>query len=377
MPIPILRASERRTAMACPQRWWWSYREGLKPKQERWGALWFGTGVHIALAAWYCGPGLKRGPEPAETWMEFAQGAETYVKVADATDEEVAKWEDAIALGVAMLEGYRALYGRDEHMDIIAPEQTFSLELPWPKGQQIYDVKPNDIMAIHVGTFDLAYRDLRHGWFMLEEHKTARAIMTNHLAMDDQGGTYWAVATRTLRARGLIGPKEVLRGIEYNFMRKALPDDRPKDAEGYYTNKPIKADYLNALHTDGIIAVQGKGLDKLTLPALVEEAARAKLTVLGERSKIQPPPLFLRHTVHRTAPEQATQLRRLQDQALYLQVLRDGTLPITKTTTKECTWCDFNNMCELQERGGDWEDFRDLTYRVEDPYADHRKSTEE
>lgn len=377
MPAPIIRASERRTAMACPQRWWWSYREGLKPKSEALGPLWFGTGVHIALAKWYIGPGLKRGPEPAETWAQFAGEAVAYVKTADATDEQVAKYEDAVTLGDAMLEGYRAQYGRDEHMHIISPEQTFSLELPWPLGQEVYHVQKGSVMAVHAGTFDLVYRDLRHDWLMLEEHKTAKAIMTKHLELDDQGGTYWAVATRTLRARKLIGPNEVLRGIEYNFLRKGLPDDRPRDAQGYACNKPIKADYINALTADGIIALQGKGLDKQTLPTLVAEAEKAGLTVLGERSKVQPPPLFVRHMVHRTKTEQATQLRRLQDQALYLQVLRDGTLPLTKNPTRECTFCDFYNMCELQERGGDWETFRDMTYRVEDPYADHRKSTEE
>lgn len=365
--------------MRCPQAWWWSYREGLKPKTEQLGALWFGTGIHLALSEWYCGPGQQRGPEPAETWETFARDSYAFVKTADATDEAVAKYEDACTLGIAMMEGYRKLYGRDDHMHVIAPEQTFSLELPWPTDQQLYDVQPGAVMAVHAGTFDLVYRDLRSDWLMLGEHKTAKAIMTKHLELDDQGGTYWAVATRTMRARGLIGPKEHIRGIEYNFMRKALPDDRPRDAQGYATNKPVKADYVAALPLSAlnVPALEGKDPEKVPLKVLEEACTQAGVTVLGERSKVQPPPHFVRHMVHRTKTEQRTQLLRIQNQALYLQAMRDGTLPVTKSPTKECSFCEFYSMCELQERGGNWEEFRDMTYQVKDPYADHRKSTEE
>jgi hypothetical protein len=34
-------------------------------------------------------------------------------------------------------------------------------------------------------------------------------------------------------------------------------------------------------------------------------------------------------------------------------------------------------MCELQEQQGDWEEFKRLAYRVQDPYLNYRKSAEE
>jgi len=60
-----------------------------------------------------------------------------------------------------------------------------------------------------------------------------------------------------------------------------------------------------------------------------------------------------------------------------MELLREGLLAPTKTNTRECSWCQFYDMCELQERGGDWESLRDIAFTVQDPYADHRKSTEE
>ena len=389
MNPPMLRQSERGSFNRCKQRWWWDWREGLVPRSADLGPLWFGTGIHVALAAWYCGPGIKRGPEPGETWERYVADSVAYVKdmrpIGD--DERVAKYVDAAALGVIMLEGYRARYGRDEHMHVIAPELTGSTEIPWPKGQNLYDVEEGDVMSVLAWTTDLVYRDLRNDWLAVEEHKTAKQISTRHLALDNQGGTYWAMATRSLRAKGLIKPKEVLRGIEYNFLRKSVPDDRPRDAEGYYVNKPVKADYVRALESHLSEARWGSEaekeaefarLKKLPLAGMEELAIANGLEVLGERSKIQPSALFERHMVHRTSVEQRTQLQRIQDEAFSMWPYRDGTMPLTKNPTKDCGWdCSFYQMCELQERGGNWENFKALTYRSQDPYADHRKSAEE
>lgn len=374
MNIPIIRASERVAFERCGAKWWWAWREGLVPKSEDAGPLWFGTGVHIALAKWYCGPGTKRGPEPAETWEEFARDSLAYVKTnSDLDDASLERYEDAAELGRTMLEGYRARYGRDEHMFIVRPESTFSLMIPWPD-QSLYEVETGAILAEHAGTYDLVWQDLNDGGMYLEEHKTAASIQTGHLALDNQGGTYWATATGQLQKEGVLGPKQFLRGIEYNFLRKAKPDERPRDPDGYATNKPTKADYIAALRSRGY---QGADIDKGTLAKLEEIARSLNLIVLGERSKVQPPALFERVMVHRTSRERRAQLLRIQQQALQMQLFRDGTLPVTKNPAWDCRRCQFYAMCELQERGGNWEDFRAMTYDVRDPYADHRKSASE
>lgn len=354
----------------------------MVPKGKPSDPLWFGTGIHLAFAKWYCGPGLKRGPEPAETWSQYAAEMEmAYVRTTDPDDETVAKYVDAHQLGIAMLEGYRKLYGTDETWSVVSPERTFSLRIPWPANAANFwdaaSVDPSLVMAELVGTYDIVYLDTETSRYWLGEHKTARSIQTRHLAMDNQAGTYWATATAELRRAGLIPEDEVLAGIMYNFLRKGLPDDRPKDPEGYYTNKPTKQHYIEAFEGRGIHQLDGKLLEKCTLARLSELAESESLFVLGDRSKVQPPPLFLRHPVHRTSAERRSQLLRAQNDALQMELLRDGLLLPSKSATRECSWCPFYDMCELQERGGDWESLREVAYVVRDPYADHRKSTDE
>lgn len=379
-PKVRIRASERAAFKRCPHKWWWSYRDGYVLRDPERDALWFGTGVHLALARWYCGPGRKRGPEPAETWAEYAQGELAFVKtLRESGDEErIAKYESALELGQRMLEGYRAEYDRDDRWDVIAPERTFSLDVPW--GENIWDLPPSTVIATLVGTFDLVYRDRESGRIYLGEHKTAGTISTQHLSIDNQGGTYWAVASLELQRAGVLQGRESIAGITYNFLRKALPDGRPVDAQGYYTNKPTKEHYIAALRQalGGIKENDGKPWEKWTLKELETAASFGKIAVTGERSKVQAKPLFERHHVHRTSEERRTQLLRVQADAQIMEAYRDGTLPLTKNPTRDCRWdCAFFDACELQERGGDVDSLLEIKFTRRDPYADHRKSTDE
>lgn len=417
---PILRTSERGDFLRCQAMWWWTWREGLVPSGRVADALWFGTGVHIALAKWYCGPGAKRGPEPAETWSQWAVEEMRGMKIDRLLDDESESvFIDAKVLGITMLEGYRKLYGRDDHKLIIQPEKTFRLRVPWPQDQNLYpedrphDFEPTSASAtvpagapanwrelvcskcgagktspIHkplfwyCGTYDSTWRHAETGQILLDEHKTAKAISIAHLVLDPQAGSYWAMAGRTLRDEGLIGPRERLAGIEYNFLRKGVPDERPRDAEGYYTNKPTKVHYLAALREhwrqsgtrtldDDVKQAGKKKLDDLEALALGNG-----ILVTGERSKVQPAPLFLRHMVHRTSKERNSQLLRLQQEGLQMWALRDGVLPVVKNPTRDCGFCRHNAMCELQEAGGNWEDFKSKAYKRADPYVDHREGVE-
>lgn len=384
---PILRTSERKDFKRCPQRWWWGWREGLKQRGSERTPLWFGTGVHLAFAEWYL-PGLKRGPHPAETWQKYAADSIRQIKVADATEEAIAEYVDGAELGLTLMEEYVKRYGTDPSWDFIQAEKTFSVDVPWPDNtrQALFDANTEDMLLRYVGTYDGAYRDLEDGKVKLLETKTAAAVQTSHLTLDDQAGSYWAIAAMSLRAEGLIGPKERLHGITYNFVRKGKPDLRPKDAEGYACNKPVKQDYIDAINAERA-KMPAKGpagswlgpepTGKETLALLGDISNKMGITVLGERSKSQPPPLFVRESVWRTAPERQAQLRRIQDEGIHMEAHRQKLLPLVKTPTKDCSWdCSFFALCELHERGGAWEDFKRLSFRQQDPYADHRKSAE-
>jgi hypothetical protein len=375
--VPILRTSERTTFKRCPAKWWWSYREGLKPKGPEKTPLWFGTGVHLAFALWYL-PGLKRGVPPVETWEEYARDALHFVKTNKITadEEKIQAMEDGAELGRILMEEYIKEYGDDPDWDFIQAEQTFSMPIPWPKEkearQMVFDVGDDgEILVYYKGTIDGVYRRISTGRIEVLETKTAASVVLTHLPLDDQAGSYWAVAGHSLREQKLIRPNEFIAGINYNFVRKGTPDERPRDAEGYYCNKPVKADYAAAL-----------GLHQTSkLPKLEDLEAMASqkgIVVLGERSKSQPKPLFQREFVVRTKAEQKSQLRRIQDEAVVMEAYRQKLLPITKTPDRSCaTMCEHYQMCELQERGGNWQDFKSAAYRVQDPYADHRKTAAE
>lgn len=387
-----LRTSERRDFLRCPQKWYWAWRCGLRALNDDPDALWFGTGIHLALAKWYCGPGAKRGPHPAETWETYAEDSFRVVKTLQEVDDEAeAKWVDAQQLGIVMMQEYVKLYGEDEHKLIISPEKTFKLTVPWPSDQQLYPGEidqdgTSNILFNYVGTFDGVWRHADTGLIMLDEHKTAAQIATGHLPLDPQAGSYWAVAGRTMREEGLIGPKETLWGIEYNFMRKALPDERPVDAQGYACNKPEKKHYVAALMEAKAISptsrsradvdLSASAMMALKLDDLKAWAVHNGITVLGERSKVQPAKNFERVPVHRTRAENVRQLTRMQHEGLHMQAVRDGILPVLKNPDRSCNQgamrCQFYEMCEFDEAGGNWRDFAKEAFVVEDPYADHR-----
>ena len=294
---------------------------GLAPKRPQADARWFGIGVHIAQAKWYR-PGLRRGPHPAKTFANWVGDEIAYVRTYLGDRYEESRWEEARELGIAMLEGYVEYWGRDDHWEVIATEQPFKTRI-------IREGKP---VAIFASRWDGVIRDRRTGMILLLEHKTASQIHTAYLELDDQAGAYCAVANQVLRAKGVLKPGESIGGIQYNFLRKVMPDDRPRNEQGLYLNKD------------------------------------------GSVSKQQPSPRYVRpDPIERSAKMDVTQLQRLSDEVAVMNAMRDGVIPVTKSTTRDCTWCDFFMMCQLHERGGNaWKEVMKSDFIQADPYEDIR-----
>lgn len=380
--IVHIRNSERGTLDRCPTQWWWSWREGLRPKETS-KPLWFGTGWHLAMATYY-GEGKKRRfDEAMDLWRQYADESADFVRVKGVgLDED--QFVEARTLGEVMLQGYHDTYAGDKDWDVISTEQTFELRiplLPAVRSTSLWDNKQMQKWArvnlpdyfILNGTFDGVYRDKDdRKRTKLMEHKTAGTISMGHLPMDNQAGTYWMVAQSVGRSQGWLGKSENISEITYNFVRKALPDDRPKDAEGYATNKPVKAHYQDALRARGY---QGRDIDKATLPQLMEYAQKSGIVVTGDRSKRQPPPLFVRHPVRKTAGQRRSQLSRLQSEVVRMFMIVDGVLDVTKAPSRDhCGFCSFKEMCESHEAGSGWKSLRRALYVSSDQYVDHKSS---
>ena len=378
--IVHIRNSERGTLDRCPQQWWWSWREGLRPKETP-KPLWFGTAIHEALADYYR-PGIKRSKDYVDKFRESAEMEAEYIRTnVGGLDEDV--WVEARDLGEIMLLEYVKNYGGDKHWNVIATEQDFQVTIPYVGKSGFRSPIIDAILErygesfILNGTFDGVYFDERDKKFKLMEHKTAASISIGHLTMDNQAGTYWLVAQTVGRSQGWLPPKGNISEITYNFLRKAVPDTRPRDPQGYCTNKPTKEHYVSALMADGVeFPRTAKGVIKAPLVVELEQMAIERgLEVIGDRSKSQPPPLFERYPVRKRPSQRATQLRRLQAEVIKMHAYVDGFLEVTKSPSRDtCPMCPFREMCELHESGAGWTEFRDAMYRATDPYEAHRKS---
>lgn len=350
-PKILVRTSERGNFKRCRALWDWGYNQRLKPIQES-PALRFGTLVHAALEDRYP-KGKRRGEHPARIFeriydANLKQAEQEWGTFAD--DE----WVDARDLGVFMLEGYVEEYGKDEEWEVLASEMTF--QVPVYLTDDLLEVEEiaehvaiglldpavlngEEPLFYYVGTMDGVWRNRQDGGVRIIDYKTTKNDAVKEgkgkLKLDEQGTAYWTwgcdwlINERILKARDL----EALDGMLYTFLRKAKRDDREKDAEGYYLNKD------------------------------------------GSRSSKQPSPRFHRELVYRSESERMKARRRVVEEVLDMISIREGKAGAYKTpetgANGHCGWCPMRDICELHEAGANWEDLRDLTMNIWDPYDAH------
>ena len=391
--LPFVRSSERGSFKNCPRQWYWSYVEQIVPISTELGAREFGTGWHLAMAEHYI-PGKNRGRPLLETWEEWCEETR---KTLTLTEKDRKKWNDGgkeaflemAEMGRFMLREYMAEYGEhvngeyvaDPTWEIICREETFAANI--------------DNKAINVGTIDLVIRNENEEIWIVD-HKTGKGFPNEaSYNLDDQGGSYAAIATTILRHKKLIGQKERVKGIVFSFARKATEDKRPRNPMGLYTNQPLKAHYVGQLldlylstgdaadfaDDKGIsveeeLANERARLSKMKVDELKAEAEDLGLVVYGEPSKVQPTPIFKRYEIRRTSKEQKHQLQRVVDDVLVMDMARKGQIPVLKAPGKLCPYCDFFQLCQLEEARGDVDSMISTLFKHRDPYHDHRDGAE-
>jgi len=364
--VVFLRTTERRSFVTCRQQWWWSFVDCLEAKETK-NALRFGDLTHQALAIRYP-PGRKRGPHPAP---EFARLYDEQI-AAGQYDFNILDDEDSVPardLGIAMLENYVEHYGDDERYKVIAPEMAF---------QVVVTDKHGRYMVTYCGELDIVVQDLQTNQIGIIETKTAASIPKRVLPFSEQDGSYWLFAPEWLRKQKVLKAGQDIDFLLYNYLRKALPDERPRNAEGARLNKPSKPALLAACEANGITLAKSSTMDVLT-EAL--EAKGVDVAQLGEVSKVQPPPYFARFPTFRDQIDREALLYRVRAQAWEMAKVRAGKMPVYKNPSaawpdEHCNACEFRDMCELHEAGSDWEELRDLTMTTWDPYEAHRPQEE-
>lgn len=350
-PIPLVRNSERESFNTCHQQWWWRWNMGLVPAMPKQDARWFGTGWHLVWAEKYTPPPGKDGftradVNPHDTWDQFCQN--TYAKIAAFpyfSEDDEKEYVDAVVLGHNMIDGQLAQWNLDPGFEVLMPEQRFKANIPFNIRQRDMPLShwvrlgyprggaSGGIIATAVGTLDLPVRDHTDGQgtiTMLDWKTTRDRRNLKQMNKDNQFGTYISVTTGYLRKLELITDKEAVeRGI-ISFARKAKIDNRPTNDAGQYLNKD------------------------------------------GSVSKVQGSPRFWREVVQRNKANRLRQITRIADDVEHMQAVRLGVMPVTKSPSDHCNWCDFTDLCDVDEDGGDVEGFIKDVYRTEDPYADHQ-----
>lgn len=319
-PVMLVRTSERTSFKRCRWQWKWGYLHRLNARTPN-RHLRFGLLVHEAFAEYYK-PGRKRGPHPAKVFRRLLDAEEEEHGPLMMKDWDTEKALSARDLGVAMLQSYVELYGKDERYEVIRPEMPFAVD--------VHDPKTGEYLFTYVGTLDAVIRDLVTGKIGIMEHKTgAKLTIPAPLTLDEQGGSYWAFAPDFLQSEGILDEDEEMDFILYNFLKKTMPDKRPTDREG------------RSLNLDGTV------------------------------SKKQPAPRFRRELVYKSAPARANVMRRARQDAREIRKARDGKLALTKSPGEHCNWCQFKDMCEVHEDGSDWQSIKRAMYVPWSPYEVH------
>jgi len=237
---------------------------------------------------------------------------------------------DAAELGRLMLTGYVEHYGKETEWEVIHSEQPFQINVPHPN-------KPGKFIVCYAGTWDVVMWNRVTKEFWLWDHKTRKAFLQNwsYLELDDQPGSYIWVAERVLRHKGILGEKDTVEGIVFNFLRKAPPDARPTNDAG------------EALNRDGTV------------------------------SKRQPAARYHREEVYRSRHEVVSLAHRVQAEAQVMARMRKGTLPLYKTPAEDCARCKLFDYCVLDEQDPEAAaEYANATMMTRDPYADHREDME-
>ncbi len=319
--IIYLRTSERTSFKRCRFAWEIAYNMKLKPKVSA-PPLRFGTLVHKAMEA-YFPPGIKRGPLPADTFLQEYERELAEAKSKFGFRDEDGDWHEAGALGVDMLEHYVDVYGKEEEWKVIASELAFQVPI----------LKKKTYELVYVGIIDGVWQHRSTKEIVLRDWKTARAIpekMGTHLTLDEQPGSYWAYAPEFLRANKILKPNQRLRGIDFLYMRKAMRDQRARNKDGHYLNKD------------------------------------------GSVSKQQPSAYFKLVPTKRSEAEQLSLRARVLAEAREQRLVRAGKLESYKNPGQmNCQGCGFTDICELHEIGHDWESLLERTLVEWDPYAEH------
>lgn len=366
-------------------------RQNLVPKVEMSGIyfpLWFGSGIHYALAQYY-NPRLRRDPVEAFIWWYMLQldGGIVTEEQLDVTHDRQPKkkevtpqalnpegqWDDAgesvevyevrgliellpdpnmeefelhKELGIGMLSYYKEYAEANDNFAVIVEEHTFSVPIYGPDGNILEAIDPRDgrNKQVHLrGTQDAIIQDLENGQFGILEHKSAIAIGEEYhkkLEQDEQCTTYMVAGEIEAKLHDL--EYEKIDFTLYNALRKAFPRPPTELKSGLFsTDRSKESTTIAMLDT----FIEERGLRNLVneTPKMLEYYNYVR--DIGEKQFIERTP------VRRNRYEIAAAKKLIYLEAL--DMLQEPRIYPTKSGNWLCLNCPFRAPCLATDDGSD------------------------
>ena len=344
-----IHTSDRTNFKRCRQRWDFSsnIRGNLEPKKPV-TPLWFGSGIHESLAAYYDpeitlstgntylkkGTGiLQRVPrDPDFGIFVFENYVDSWLTSLGEPSEDQYLWaKENRELGLGMLNNYFQWARINDDFEVIWVEKEYEVEIPGMPGIS-YSFRCDGLI-----------KTKHHTWLL--EHKTTAQFpdQTEWLMMDDQCGSYlWGLTQ--------LDPPIFAEGVMYNELKKKIPMPlRPLMNGGFSINRSQDTTFNIAVST--LREEYGK------IPKHYWEFL--------DFLKYKPDNFIRRTPVRRNKQE----IQILGDHLRYEALDMLGSPAIYRSPSRvNCMSCPFVSPCILKYEGGDYEYLLNLEFKERESY---------
>jgi ATP-dependent helicase/DNAse subunit B len=316
----------------CPKKFDYKYNQLLEPKRKV-RPLFLGSWIHAALETHY-----RDG--------DWTIGHNEYVKEWDKLFDEEKK-ELAAGRGKSglpfpvlvkrIMDSYRWYY-RNDHFTPYMVEEILEVETP---------LKIEGKYFVFKGRLDLIMRDDDDGSLWLWDHKTASTIPqpTSFHGMDPQLMLYpWA-------AKQQFGID--IAGVYYNYVKSKPPSVPKLNQDGSLSKRKIVTDYPTAYRF-----LKQNGYDPNDFSEMLKPLARQS-------------PFLRRYKLSRE--EEVTKNILLDTLSVVKRI--DETKRWTRTITRDCVRCEYQDICRAELNGFDTTMMRQTSFNIaEEDYVIHGNS---
>lgn len=279
-------------------------------KKVKGQALFVGSIVHECIEAFYTGKDYKK------ILKDYA------AKVSKMFDEEKVEYAELLPMATYMVEGYFKHHADTEYrIDFIERK----LEVPL-----VEDI-------IFEGKIDAGFRDKKKKLW-IGEHKTCASIPDEKSRMSDiQGILYWWGYQQETG--------ELPAGIVWDYLRKKIPSTPAVLKNGEVSRAKCDTTYdiyLNAIKENGQKPKDYQ--EELERLRGNEDSFYRQIKLPFNKGMME---LVVKDTI-----------------STALQIRDFGTIVTDRNLTRDCSWCDYFDLCQAELRGLDTDYIREKQYEV-------------